>query len=400
MNEANNTSPLKVLYVTHNYIRHKGDFAGVFLHLLARKLKEKNIEIHVVAPHDAGLSEFEEIDGIKIYRFRYADDDNETFAYRGDMHRQLFKNPFKIFRLLKFLNESFKLACKIIDRENINVANIHWMVPNGIVAKKLAKKYNKGLSLFISSHGTDVRILTKFPMLFSYLKPAAKASKQWIVVSSFLKKMITAKDISLEEKIKVVSLPNDETLFYPDSNIHKKKNLIVSVSRHTVQKRLLYLVKAIKIVKDSIPDINVEIYGDGPERDKLAGLISELNLENNIALLNPVPQIDLKNIYNKASAVVLNSYEEGFGLALTEAMLCETAVVGTDSGGITDIIDNNETGLLVPLDNEQKLADAVIMILSDENLRKKLAESGYQKARAKFSAESSANQYARLYNQA
>ena len=105
---------IKVLFVTHNYIRHKGDFAGVFLHLLARKLKEQDVEVHVVAPHDAGLTEYEEVEGIKIYRFRYADDDKETFAYRGDMHQQLFKNPFKIIRLLKFLRESYKLSCKII----------------------------------------------------------------------------------------------------------------------------------------------------------------------------------------------------------------------------------------------------------------------------------------------
>ncbi len=60
----------KILLLTHNYIRRRGDFAGVFLHLLATKLTEPGFEIFVVAPHDARIAEYEEIDGIKIFRLR------------------------------------------------------------------------------------------------------------------------------------------------------------------------------------------------------------------------------------------------------------------------------------------------------------------------------------------
>ncbi len=395
--EGDSPAVCKVLFVTHNYIRHVGDFAGVFLHLLARKLREKNIEVHVVAPHDAGLAEFEETLVIKIHRFRYASDENETFAYRGDMHRQLFRNPFKYFRLRKFLKESFKLACRVIDEENIQIVHVHWIVPNGIVGKKLKNKYGDRIKLILSSHGTDVRLLTGFPMVYSFMKDAVKKCDCWTVVSSFLKNLIIEKDSSVVDKIKIVPLPNDETIFYPDGNILEDSNLVVAVSRLTVQKRLDYLLDAIKLAQRDIPNIKLDIYGAGPEKQNLENRISQLGLEGRIRIMDPVPQKDLRRVYNHAAVVVLNSYREGFGLALTEAMLCRTAVIGTESGGITDIIENEVTGLLVPEDNSEKLAEAIVRILKDHSLRKRLADAGFENARVNFSSGSSAINFARLY---
>jgi glycosyltransferase involved in cell wall biosynthesis len=393
----NHSGPLKVLFITHNYIRRRSDFSGVFLHLLARKLLEKNIEVHVIAPHDKGLPEYEKIDGVNIYRFRYDRDDREKFAYRGDMHRQVLRNPFKLFRLYKFLKAFFRLASEVIDKENIAIVSVHWIVPGGVIGKWLKKKYKERIKLFVSSHGTDIRLLTRFSFLFSYLKPAIKRAEKWTVVSNYLKGLLLEKDRSLENKIEVVPLPNDETVFYPDENVQKDNNLIVAVSRLTVQKRLDHLIGGMGIVIKKLPEVRLEIYGAGPEEENLMSLIRQHNLAENIKILNPVPQAQLREIYNRAATVVLNSSNEGFGLILTEAMLCRTAVIGTQSGGITDIIEQEKSGLLVPPDNSEKLAEAIIRLLENKELRDKLARAGYDRAVEHFSSQSSAERYARLY---
>ncbi len=395
--DRNQTKRLKVLFITHNYIRRKGDFVGVFLHLLARKLLENNIEVFVVAPHDNGIPEYKEIEGVKIYRFRYADDKNETLAYRGDMHRQVLKNPFKLFRLYKFLKSFFRLASQVIEKEDISVVSVHWIVPGGVIGKWLEKKYKDRIRLFISSHGTDIRLLTRFSFLYSYLKPAIKKAEKWTVVSNYLKELLLKQDSLLKDKIDVVPLPNDETVFYPDENISRDRNLIVAVSRLTKQKRLDFLVKAIMIVYENQPEIRLEIYGAGPEEENLKELIKKYNLGENIKIMKPVSQEELRKTYNKAAAVVLNSLNEGFGLILTEAMLCQTAVIGTKSGGITDIIEHSETGLLVPPDDSARLAEAIQRLLEDENLRDRLAKAGYHRALVHFSSVSSAKQYAQMY---
>jgi glycosyltransferase involved in cell wall biosynthesis len=391
------TGPLKVLFVTHNYIRHVGDFAGVFLHLLARKLREHDIEVHVVAPHDAGLAESEEIQGIKIYRFRYADDSKETFAYRGNMHRQLFKNPFKIFTLIRFIRSASELASSIIEKENIPVVSVHWLIPNGIVGQQLKRKFKDRIRLFLSSHGTDVRLLTGVPFVYSLLRPAIRAAQGWTVVSDYLRDRVLKKDRSVGEKMHVIPLPNDETIFYPDDSILENPNLIVAASRLTVQKRLGHLLQAVKIVFRNRPHVKLEIYGEGPERNRLEKIIADFELGERVKILKPVSQRELRKAYNRAAVVVLNSVDEGFGLALTEAMLCRTAVIGTNSGGIVDIIEDEKSGLLVPPDNPQKLANAVNRLLSDVSLRERLARAGYDRAIDRFSCTSSAKRYADLF---
>ncbi len=392
-----NSEPLKVLFISHNYIRHRSDFSGVFLHLLAKKLIEQNIEIYVVAPHDAGLPEYEEIDGVKIFRFRYADDKSESFAYRGDMHRQIFSNPFKIFRLRRFLKESFKLACSVIEKEKISVVSIQWVIPNGVVGRWLKRKYDDKVKLFFSSHGTDVRLLTRFSFLMRYLKATLKKSSGWTVVSFYLKKLLVDKYPELESGIIIAPMPNDEQIFCPDEKIEKDNSLMVAVSRFTIQKRLDYLLQAMSLLLKKKSDARLDIYGTGPEKENLEKLIEELNLSDAVKLKEPVNRERLKAVYNRASIVVLNSYNEGFGLVLTEAMLCGTAVIGTDSGGIRDIIEHERTGLLVPLDDAEELSEAILRLMDDKSLRERLAENGYRRALDKFSSGSSGRQFAKLF---
>ncbi len=389
----------KILFLTHNYIRRRGDFAGVFLHLLATKLTELGFEIYVVAPHDAGTPEYEEIDGVKIFRFRYAEDRDETFAYRGNMHRQVLTNPFKIFGLIKFLKAGYKKAVEVIEKENISTVSLHWVIPNGIIGYYLKEKFGDRIKMFLHSHGTDVRLLTSYYLIYLFFKPVINKFERWSVVSNYLKRLILERDIYIADKIDVIPLPNDEKLFYPDDNITEDPNLILSVSRLTVQKRLPVFVKAIALLKDEFPKLQADIYGDGPEKQKLLSLIDEFDLENRIKILSPVSQDNLRDIYNKAAIVVLNSVDEGFGLSLTEAMLCRRPVIGADSGGITDIIDENHTGLLVEEDNPEELAEAIRKYLNDPVLKDNLSEAGYQKALENFSSQSTARRFASLFHE-
>lgn len=387
---------LKVLFITHNYIRTIGDYAGVFLHLLARKLAEYDIEVHVVAPHDASIPEFEKLQGVSIHRFRYADDDRETLAYRGDMHKALWK-PARLILLRNFIRAAYQTACRVIDQERISIVSIHWLVPGGFVGRRLRRKYKNKIRLFLSSHGTDVRLITKYPLVLSFFRSMIGQAEIWTVVSNYLKELITEKEAGLAGKIRVMPLPNDESVFYPDERILQDANLVVNVSRLTVQKKLDVLLEAIKRVSLKRPHIRLEIYGSGPEKAKLERKIVARGLEGRVKILRPVPQRKLRLIYNKASVVVLNSVDEGFGLTLAEAMLCRTAVIGTRSGGITDIIDDRENGLLVPPDDPIALGDEISRLLEDQKLRQRLAESGYRKAVDHFSADSLARAYARLF---
>ena len=123
------SDPIRLLVITHNYPRFDGDFAGVFLSVLNSRLPEHGIKPIVLAPHHPGASEYEEKDGVTIYRFRYGSDEDENLAYRGAMHKLVLGSVTGIFRFKNFLDCFRKAAFEIIEKESIQVIAGHWLIP-------------------------------------------------------------------------------------------------------------------------------------------------------------------------------------------------------------------------------------------------------------------------------
>lgn len=391
---------IKVLMITHNYPRFEGDYAGIFLSLLFKRLNQFDVEPVVLAPHDKGCKEFEEIDGVKIYRFRYAADENlQTIAYRGNMHQLVLGSVSGIFKFNNFLNHFRKAAFEIIKKEKIDIIAGHWLIPSAMVIKPLQKKTN--LPAIMSSHGTDIRLMKKyFGVVYKYLKKFCLNLKNWTMVSSYLRQSIVSMDKNLSPILTVLPMPHDETIFYRDESVIRDKYLVVSVTRFTDQKRVNYLISAFAKVVEQNPEAKLHLYGKGPLKNDLVELTQKLGLDKNITFFEPVTQTELRQIYNSAAIVVLNSFEEGFGLALSEAMLCGAAVIGTRSGGITDIIEHDKTGLLVELDRSDLLADAIQTLLNDDNKRNTLAQAGHLDATKKYLSDKLAEKYADIIKQA
>jgi glycosyltransferase involved in cell wall biosynthesis len=391
--------PIRLLILTHNYPRFSGDYAGVFVALLAKRLIENDIRPIVLAPHDAGAAEEETVEGVKIYRFRYGSDDEETIAYRGNMHNMVLGSISGIFKFKAFLNAFRESAFKIVEKERIQVVSGHWLIPAGIVMKSLDQRYH--LPMILSSHGTDVRIMNKYMgVAFRYLKPVCHKLRSWTVVSDYLRDQILAVDPALRDNLLVLPLPHDETVFYRDATLGKQAGRIVAVTRFTDQKRVDYLVKAFAQVLKTVPSARLLMYGSGPLESQVRSLIGSLNLGEAVTIHPPVPQKELCTVYNQAELVVLNSVQEGFGLAISEAMMCGSAVIGANSGGIAGIIRHNETGLLVEPDSVSSLADAMTRLLTDAPLRHRLAANGHTHAVTAYASGPLARRYAQLVRNA
>lgn len=391
---------IKVLMLTHNYPRYEGDFAGIFLKLLAERLCHFGIQPVILAPYDNGSPEYEVINGVTVYRFRYAArEEDHTIAYRGNMHQLVLGSVGGIFKFKNFLNRWRKAAFDVIEKEQIELVAGHWLIPAGIVMKTIYRKTR--LPMILSSHGTDIRLMRKyFKVVYRYLKSFCHVLGSWTVVSSFLREGIVRMDRSLSDIIEVVPMPHDETIFYRDENIRREENQIVSVTRFTDQKRVDKLINAMALLNERKPEVKLVLYGTGPLEMNIRQQIERFGLTDVVTINQPVPQEQLRTIYNRATMVVLNSFEEGFGLTLSEAMLCGAPVIGAASGGITDIIDDEKTGLLVPLDNPEKLALAMERLLDDKELAVRLAQQGQQFAESNYTSEKTAERYAAIIKKA
>jgi glycosyltransferase involved in cell wall biosynthesis len=315
------------------------------------------------------------------------------------MHNIVLSSVSGIFKFKSFLDAFRRASFDVIEKESIDVVAGHWLIPAGIVMKSIDQTY--GLPMVLSSHGTDVRVMNKYMgVAFRFLKPVCRKLHSWTVVSDYLKQQIVEADNSLAEKIQVLPLPHDETVFFRDPSIRKQEGLVAAVTRFTDQKRVDYLIRAFAEVRAKNSTARLLLCGTGPLEAEIRSLITSLHLDSSVTITPPVPQADLRALYNKATVVVLNSVQEGFGLVISEAMMCGTAVIGATSGGIPGIIQHSETGLLVKPNNVDDLADAIIRILQDSELRSRLAEAGHNRAHALFASGPLSSRYARLIHEA
>ncbi len=385
---------LNILFIAHSYIRYSGDLAGPFIHNVAKNLVGIGDRVHVLAPHKRGLATLETIDGVKIHRFRYAPVSYERLAYEGDMDKRVKGNRLNWILFLSFLYSFSVGSLSLIKREEIKLLYAHWWIPGGLVGW-LASLWS-GKPLLVTLHGTDYRVLKKQKLLRPLAKCIFKRARHVTVVSSFIKEHLMEYKLVSEDKIKVLPMPVDDRQFVPQKRSKKEKKTILCVAKFTRQKGLDYLIEASSILVDKGLDFEVKIIGGGPEWDRFENKIRELGLSQKVFLRDKVNQQELPSYYQEADVIVLPAIEEGFGLVLVEAQLCLRPVIGARSGGIPDIIEDEKSGLLVPPEDEVSLASAIQRVLTDEQLADRLAQGGYESAKAKFSSHAVLQEYLKL----
>ncbi len=258
----------------------------------------------------------------------------------------------------------------------------------GYIASRLI-----GRPLIVTAHGTDIRLLEKSRVFSSLASSVFRRAKYVTTVSTFLRRNLASRIRLDAEKMKVIAMPVTPKTFNPSPLPEGKRKKVVSVARFTQQKGLEFFIRACRILKDKGIDFEAQIVGEGPLKDHLQEEIDRSNLQGQVSLMKVVPQEELSRIYAQSYLCVLPSVDEGFGLALVEAQLCQRPVIGTNSGGIPDIIEHGKTGLLVRAQDASDLAKAIQRVLSDVELARQLAEQGYKSALAKFSPETVTRKY-------
>jgi glycosyltransferase involved in cell wall biosynthesis len=390
----------KVLVLTHNFVRSREDSAGQFIFTLMRELT-RDFDVFVLAPHQKGLSTYEEMDGIKIHRFRYNLPSYENLAYRGDMHERIFRSSLGKISFLFFILSFFFCSFRIIKKNRIDIVHCHWWVPGGMVGYLLSLFVPP--KMVITTHGSDVFILRKFKWALPVAELIFKKAQFVTAVSTYLKHLIS-RDLGIDgNKIFVFPMPFDTNKFYQLKEKKVKPGYILSIGRLIQRKGYDYLLQAGKILKDEGVRFELTIIGSGPEEKNLKRLIKELNLKDCVSIMDTIPQNELNSYYNQSEIFVLPSITdwkqeaEGLGMVLMEAMACKVPVVATRSGGMVDIVLDERTGLLVPEKNASALASAIKRLLEDKNLEKTIAEEGYRFVHENFTPQATSKKLEAIY---
>jgi glycosyltransferase involved in cell wall biosynthesis len=143
------------------------------------------------------------------------------------------------------------------------------------------------------------------------------------------------------------------------------------------EKGLTELVEAFKLVKTKRPQ--AELYLIGASRNHAYREELHQFMGDGVHFIEPLPQAELAKWMSAAEVFVLPSHLEGFGLVAVEAMSCHTPVIGADVGGLHYLLKDG-SGLLVPAKQALPLAEAILEVLGNSELKKQLIQKGEQKA--------------------
>ena len=289
---------------------------------------------------------------------------------------------------------------RLIRRERIDLLHSHEFMMNvyGSVAAKLT-----GIPMIGTLHG-KVYFTEKRSRIKAY-KLAISLSSYFIAVSRDLKKyLIESLDLKRDDKIltiyngididkyRIETYPND---LAEDLDIRPGMPVIGTVGSLFEVKGLEYLLEATQIVKETVPELRLLITGTGRLENELKALAGELGIAETVKFLGF--RGDIPKLLNLMDVYICSSVSEGLSLSILEAMACGRSIVATDVGGNPELITEGISGFLVPSRDPLALAQKVIQLLHDRELRSRLGGAGRQIVEEKFSLETMMQNYYKLY---
>jgi glycosyltransferase involved in cell wall biosynthesis len=184
-----------------------------------------------------------------------------------------------------------------------------------------------------------------------------------------------------------------------------REKSILFVGRLIERKGVSHLVRALGALRQRTP-ARLVVIGDGPERSRLEQLARDVGVAAHVEFRGRVSNEELRHAYAAADVFVLPSVvdarqdTEGLGVVLLEAMNYAVPVIASEIGGITDIVQHERTGLLVPPGDEVALGRALSRVLTDSVLARTLGEAGRQHLREAFSWSRIVDRWEEIYARA
>ncbi|CAK0737869.1 conserved hypothetical protein [Gammaproteobacteria bacterium] len=176
--------------------------------------------------------------------------------------------------------------------------------------------------------------------------------------------------------------------------------LILMVGRQISEKGFDLAIDAFLQVYRHIPTARLVLAGDGPIHAALANQVHQLGLEEVVDLPGRLPEADLARLYQQAWVTLVPSrHSESFGLVALEAMQAGCPVIAARVGGLSEVIVDEETGLLIPPNNSSALANAILRLLENSAWAQELGQAGQVRANKVFSWETCVDQYEEIYQQ-
>lgn len=386
---------MRILVVSTAFPRDADDPTVKWLAEAIRRLRARGYAIEVFTSAYKGGGNTS-LDGIPIHRFRYFFRKWENLTHEESapdrMRRSLFYAMLPAFYLLFGSIAMWRLQ----RRERYDIVHVHWPLPHALFGwvARIARRRTRIIMQFYS---IELRwVNQRMAILRGFLRRAIRTADRVVAISTATAREVSAlagADVPIEIIPYAVEMPEHRATPHDQATI-------LYVGRLVERKGVAYLIDA----ATSLPDARIVIIGDGPERAALEGRAKERGVTDRVEFRGWVTPGELDGAYSSATVFALPAVvdkrgdTEGLGMVLLEAMSYYVPVVTTALGGITDIVENDKTGLTVPPNDAEALATALRRLIDDRTLAARLGTAGEKMIEERFSWPRIIDQFAGIYD--
>lgn len=325
---------------------------------IAGNLAKSGNDVHIITSLDKGLSKKNNKDGFIIHRIFYP-----KIKFLGI-----------IFFWLKCLFLIKKINPEISHSQTIQMGFPCFM------AKKLFD-----IPYIVYCHGSDVYFPWRFKKMIS--KWVLENADAIIVLTENMKKEINSFGFNLKN---IFIIPNgiepneskdlSRNDMRKDLKIDEVEKIILFVGTLKNVKGIKYLIKAINIVKEKGLKTKLLLIGDGEQKKELEKLSDKLNLKENVNFIGRVNNKEIYKYMVASDIFVLPSLSEGLPVVILEAMASGLPIIATKVGGVPEILKDKENGFLVDPKNSEQIAEKIIHLISNDNIRESISINNLKEA--------------------
>lgn len=341
--------------------------------------------------------------GIPVHRFRYFFKRWENLTHEESTPDRMRRSILYKALAVVYVAAGTVAAWRLGRRRQFDIIHVHWPVPHALFGWAARAGSARPPKLIAHFYSVEVRwVQHSLPLLRGFLRRAIETADRVVAISTSTAAVIRAiAPVPIEVIPYAVDLPQPADRI-PVAGSTPRALTVLYVGRLSERKGVRYLVDAVAALADQLRP-RLVIIGDGPERPALEAQVQTLGIGDRVTFRGWVSPGDLDHAYATADVFVLPAVvdargdTEGLGMVLLEAMTYRVPVISTPLGGITDIVEQDRTGLLVPPNDAPALAAAIATLAADPARAERLALAGQEFARRNFSWDGVLAQWRALY---
>lgn len=360
-----------------------GGTGTVNLELFKRFSENSNLKIDLITSTIGKVKEVEQFsENIIIYKYPVGN---------KNIHHSTNKE------LIRYMRKSFFASLNLHKKKKYDFIFAWSTVPAGFVA--LLLRIFKKLPFIVRVGGPDIPgFEERYKNLYKIISPIIKFI--WKKSDLLIAKCKTEKEliekINSKLPIKIVYNGVDTENFAPTNNETYDTLNIICTARLIKRKGQDLLIKAVADLKEKGVNFNINLVGEGDEKENLIQLSKELGVDENVSFTGYVKRENMIKEYNKANLFVLPSYNEGMSNALLEAMAARLPVVVTNVGGTEELVDDSN-GFIFKAGNSNELNSILLKIAKDKTTLNEMGKNSRKKAE-KMSWKNISNSYLKLFS--